>query len=138
MTVSIDPFPGNGSIIISFNLTPVAPQITSAASDSVPTASKTVAYQVTSSGYPAATYALSGAPSWLSIDPNSGALSGTWPAGTLGVRDTFEHAFVAEQLEPVGEDVGRDAELVLEVLEALDAQNRVAEDQEGPAFTNDF
>src|SRR5690242_15716997 len=61
-----------------------------------------------------------------------------WPAGTLGVRDTFEHAFVAEQLEPVGEDVGRDAELVLEVLEALDAQDRVAEDQEGPAFTNDF
>ena len=83
-TVSIDPFPGNGSIVVTFTLSPVAPQITSAASDSVATTAGSVNYQVTSTGYPAPTYSISGAPSWLTIDPNTGDLKGTWPAHTVG------------------------------------------------------
>jgi hypothetical protein len=60
------------------------------------------------------------------------------PAGALRVWNALEHAFVAQQLEPVGEDVGRDPELVLEILEALDTQYRVAKDQKRPALTDDF
>ncbi len=83
-TISIDPFPGNGSIVVSFTLSPVAPQITSPASDSVATTTGSVNYQVTSTGYPAPTYSISGAPSWLTIDPNSGDIKGTWPSHTVG------------------------------------------------------
>ena len=39
------------------------------------------------------------------------------PAGPFGVRDAFEELLVAEALEPVGEDVGGDPELCLELLE---------------------
>ena len=60
------------------------------------------------------------------------------PAGTLRVWNALEHAFVAQQLEPVGEHVGGDPELVLEILEALDAQDGVAQDQKRPALTDDF
>ena len=59
-------------------------------------------------------------------------------AGTPRVRNALEHAFVAQQLESVGEDVGRDPELVLEILEALDAQDRIAQDQKGPSLPDDL
>jgi hypothetical protein len=50
------------------------------------------AYSFAASGTPAPTYALaSGAPSWLSIDTASGALSGTPPSGTT----SFTYAVVA-------------------------------------------
>ena len=40
------------------------------------------------------------------------------PAGTLRVRNALENLLVAQQLEAVGEHVGGDPELLLEVLEA--------------------
>ncbi|MEV4515225.1 putative Ig domain-containing protein [Dactylosporangium sp. NPDC049525] len=49
-------------------------------------------YTFQASGTPAPTYALaSGAPSWLSIDPNTGQVTGTPPAGTT----TFSYAVTA-------------------------------------------
>jgi hypothetical protein len=59
-------------------------------------------------------------------------------AGAMLVRQALEHAFVTEELEPIGEDVGRDSELVLEVLEALDAEERIAEDQQRPPLADHF
>ena len=40
------------------------------------------------------------------------------PPGALWVRNAFEQLLVAQPLEPVGEDVGGDPELRLELLEA--------------------
>ena len=52
----------------------------------------TVDYTFVATGYPAPTYALSpGAPSWLTIDPTSGRLTGTVPAGTT----TFSYSVIA-------------------------------------------
>ena len=61
-----------------------APTITSATSTTF-TQGQSGTFAVTATGTPAATFSLSGAPSWLSIDPNSGILSGTPPAGSGGV-----------------------------------------------------
>jgi hypothetical protein len=52
----------------------------------------TYSYTFTASGSPTPTYSLaSGAPSWLSINPSTGALSGTVPAGTT----TFTYSVTA-------------------------------------------
>ncbi len=51
--------------------------------DSPPTsvnAGSTFDYQFVARGLPAPTYALSGAPAWLSIDPNTGEVSGSVPS----------------------------------------------------------
>ena len=40
------------------------------------------------------------------------------PARPLWVRNAFEQLLVAQPLEPVGEDVGGDPQLLLELLEA--------------------
>ena len=82
-TISVESASGDGSVILTFTTASVAPQITSVGSDTVLTSTGAVKYQVTSSGNPAPTYSLAGAPSWLSIDPTSGVLSGRIPAGTV-------------------------------------------------------
>jgi uncharacterized repeat protein (TIGR01451 family) len=46
------------------------------------TAGQAYGYTFMASGTPAPSYALSGAPSWLSIDASTGTVSGTVPAGT--------------------------------------------------------
>jgi hypothetical protein len=60
------------------------------------------------------------------------------PTGPLRVRDAFEQSLVAQPLEPVGEDVGGNPELRLEVLEARETDEGVAEDQQRPAFADDL
>jgi len=56
------------------------------------TAGQAYAYTFAASGDPAPSFALAaGAPTWLSLDPASGALSGTPPAGTT----SFTYAVVA-------------------------------------------
>jgi hypothetical protein len=60
------------------------------------------------------------------------------PTGARLVGKPFEHAFVAKALEPAREDVGSDPEAVLELLEALRAEDCVAEDQERPALADDL
>jgi hypothetical protein len=61
-----------------------------------------------------------------------------WPAGRLRVRNAFEQLLVAQPLQPVGEYVGGDPELRLELLEARQADDGVADDQQRPALTNDL
>jgi sugar lactone lactonase YvrE len=82
-TISVQSVSGDGSVILTFTTASAAPQITSAASDATPSGAGVVNYQVTSSGNPVPTYSLAGAPSWLTIDPASGLLSGKIPAGTV-------------------------------------------------------
>src|SRR3954471_13241070 len=60
------------------------------------------------------------------------------PARTLRVREALEHSFVAQQLEPVGEDVRCDPEAVLELFEAGQADDGVAEDQQRPTLADHF
>ena len=69
---------------LEFVLGPTAPQITSAGSLSVLSSTGTVSFAVTGTGLPSPRFSLSGAPSWLSIDPQTGLLSGTIPAGLVG------------------------------------------------------
>jgi len=63
--------------------------------------------------------------------PGGSSISpGLRPAGTLLVGYALEHAFLAQQLESIAEQVCGDPEAVLEFLEALDAEDRVAQDQQ--------
>ena len=83
-SIGLAPFTGNGSVTIVFTRTNVAPQITSGASTTVASSAGTVNFGVTAAGFPAPTFSISGAPSWLSINPTSGVLSGSIPPRTLG------------------------------------------------------
>jgi hypothetical protein len=74
---------GNGSVIITLQVSPVAVQITSAASVSVPSTARVVEFLATATGSPGPYFSLSGAPSWLQISP-TGELSGAIPKGTDG------------------------------------------------------
>jgi sugar lactone lactonase YvrE len=74
----------DGSALLRFTRADVAPQITSPASTSVPLSDGSVHFAITADGAPAAAFSLAGAPSWLSIDPATGVLSGTIPANTAG------------------------------------------------------
>jgi large repetitive protein len=73
-----------GGATVAFTRTPVAPQITSTASYAVGLGSGSFHRAVTSQGFPDATYSISGAPSWISIDATTGVLSGIFPARTAG------------------------------------------------------
>ena len=79
---------GNGSVEVIFTRVNTAPQIVSARSLAVASAAGSVSFPVTATGFPAPSFSLSGAPSWLSIDPTTGVLSGAIPARTAG-RFTF-------------------------------------------------
>jgi large repetitive protein len=83
--VSLAAAPGDGLVRVDFTEGPTAPQITSAGSLSVMSSTGTVGFAVTGTGFPAPGFSLSGAPSWLSIDPVSGIASGTIPSGLVGV-----------------------------------------------------
>ena len=58
--------------------------------------------------------------------------------GPLAVADALEDALVDEPAEAVGEDVARDAEALLELVEAAAAEEGVADDQERPALADDL
>jgi hypothetical protein len=83
-SIGIAPFTGDGAVTLMFTRTNVAPQITSGASTAVASSAGAVNFGVTATGFPAPTFSISGAPSWLSINPSSGVLSGTIPPRTLG------------------------------------------------------
>ena len=75
-----------------------APSWTAETPPTVTTAGDSYTYQFQASGAPAPTYSIAGsvdgstpAPSWLSIDPNTGIVSGTPPAGTA----TFSYTVFA-------------------------------------------
>jgi PKD repeat protein len=61
---------------------PTAPAFTSASPPLSGTVGKAYTYTFAASGVPVPTYALSGAPGWLSITAATGAVSGTPPVGT--------------------------------------------------------
>ena len=79
---------GNGSVEVIFTRVNTAPQIVSSRSLAVASSAGSVRFPVAATGFPAPSFSLSGAPSWLSIDPTTGVLSGTIPARTAG-RFTF-------------------------------------------------
>jgi len=57
-------------------------------------------------------------------------------APRLVVAAAFEHAVADEGVEPLGQDVAGNAEPCLELLEAGDAEERVAEDQQRPPLAD--
>ncbi len=71
-----------------------APAFTAASPPLAIAPGSTQAYQFTTAGWPAASYSLSGAPDWLSIDPATGKLSGTAPtsAGTFSYSVTASNS----------------------------------------------
>ena len=72
--------------------TPVAPSFTADSPPLTAPVGSSVGYTFSATGAPAPTYALaSGAPAWLSIDPNTGELGGTVPPGTT----TFTYSVTA-------------------------------------------
>ena len=86
---AINPFIGNvaagghGHVVIVIDYTqPLA--ITSAGTTSVPSANGSFAYPVTATGEGTMTFSVSGQPSWVSIDPNTGLLTGKIPPRTVG------------------------------------------------------
>lgn len=69
--------------LLTVSPTPQPPTFTQASPPLTAFAGAAYLYAFAASGSPAPTYALAtGAPSWLSLDANSGLLSGTPPAGT--------------------------------------------------------
>jgi sugar lactone lactonase YvrE len=75
---------GGGGVTITW-IAPVAPQITSADSATFPTDDGLVDFFLTATGSPVPAFSLSGAPSWLTIDPTFDKLEGIIPPGTNGV-----------------------------------------------------
>lgn len=59
-------------------------------------------------------------------------------AGALGVGNALQQPFIAHQLESVAEDVRRDPESLLELLESRRAEDGIAQDQQRPALTDDL
>ena len=60
------------------------------------------------------------------------------PGRALGVAVALENAGVDQALEAVGEHVARHAQAALEVVEAPDAAEGVAQDEERPAFADEL
>ena len=75
VTLSVSNSGGTGSAILTLTVNPPAPVISSALSISA-TKGEPFSYQIVASNSPAS-YAASGLPSGLNINPNSGAISGT-------------------------------------------------------------
>jgi hypothetical protein len=87
-TVGVAAFDQDASVTLNFTRRDVAPQITSAASASVPLSAGSVRIPVRANGAPASRFSLGGAPSWLAIDPATGVITGAIPPRTAG-RFTF-------------------------------------------------
>src|SRR5262249_50869249 len=58
--------------------------------------------------------------------------------GALAVADALEDPLVDQQVEAVGENVPGDTEAGLELVEAAESEEGVANDQERPALTDDL
>jgi hypothetical protein len=84
--------------------TPVAtlPAFTADAPPTSVTVGSPYTYTFAASGYPTPAYTLTGAPSWLSINPTSGQLTGTPPAETT----SFSYSVTATSANIFGATVG--------------------------------
>ena len=85
---------------------PTAPAITTAATLASATAGEPYAWAITATGNPAPTFALgtgSSLPDWLTLNPATGALTGTPPAGSRDGR----YSFTVMAGNGVGSDVPR-------------------------------
>jgi hypothetical protein len=58
--------------------------------------------------------------------------------GPLAVADALQDPLLDEAVQPVGEDVAGDPEALLELLEAAQAKEAVADDQERPGLADDL
>src|SRR4051812_39863648 len=58
--------------------------------------------------------------------------------GALLVAVALDQALVDQPLEPLGQDVARDAEIALEVVEPAHPEERVADDEQRPAVAEDL
>jgi hypothetical protein len=54
-----------------------------------------------------------------------------------GVWAALEHAGVDQMLEALGQDLARDPEVAVEVVEAVDPDEDVAHDERGPGLAGD-
>src|SRR5215211_910073 len=57
---------------------------------------------------------------------------------SLAVGDALEHALADEPVQPVGEDVAGDPQALLELVEAANPEEHVADDQQRPALADDL
>jgi sugar lactone lactonase YvrE len=83
-TITTNPYDVAG-VQLSFVRAPIPAQIVSPATFSIGVGAGAFHTTVASQGFPAPTFALSGAPSWVSIDPNTGVMSGSFPPRTAGL-----------------------------------------------------
>src|SRR6266852_3659627 len=60
------------------------------------------------------------------------------PLRTLAVEDALEHAFVDQTVEPVSQNVAGDAQALLQLVEAAQAEQYVADDQQRPALADNL
>ncbi len=79
---------GDGYVHALFTIATTAVSFTSNAAASIASSDSSFSFQVTSTGTPAASYSLQGAPSWLSIDPTTGLITGN-SFRSLGVAGTY-------------------------------------------------
>ncbi len=79
----VGPSPNSATISVTTSQLTVAPVITSANGTTF-TLGLVSTFTVTATGIPAPTYTATGLPSWATLDPNSGVLTGTAPTGTAG------------------------------------------------------
>jgi hypothetical protein len=79
---------GDGYVHTLFTIATTPVTFTSTAAASIASSDASFSFQVTSTGTPAATYSLQGAPSWLSIDPTTGLMTGN-SFRSLGVAGTY-------------------------------------------------
>jgi hypothetical protein len=54
------------------------------------------------------------------------------------IRHPLEDTILDQPVEPLGEDVARDPEAGLEIVEAPNAQEGIAKDEEAPPFPDDL
>ncbi len=79
--ISVTTVGGTGTSATTFSFT-AAPVFTADAPPTTAAVGKLYSYTFAASGNPAPTYALSGQPTWLSINSSTGAVTGTPPSGT--------------------------------------------------------
>ena len=86
-TVGVRTSDGDAYVSLTFNRSPVAPKFTSASSLTVPAVAAVddnIAFRAAATGFEAPKFSLSGAPAWMTIDADSGQITGAVPARTAG------------------------------------------------------
>ncbi len=74
---------------------------------------------------------------WPEVAPGRGELVEVSP-GVLGVGPPLKDAVIDQAAEPTGQDRLRDVEMRLEIVETAHPEERIAEDQKGPALADDL